>query len=99
MKSETEVGIDWPRWKALFMRHGAPCLMMICTSFTLQYIGHSFLDSWRFLRLIGGTMAVGGMLFPLLFLADQNEKQVKTALVASLILSVVITNGYLCVCN
>ncbi|MFS8160322.1 MAG: hypothetical protein ACMG6E_08975, partial [Candidatus Roizmanbacteria bacterium] len=44
-----------------------PCLMIISTSFTMQCIGHSLLESRRFYRMIGGTIACVGMFIPLTF--------------------------------
>ena len=86
------------RYSQFAVQKVAPVLMMICTAFTMQCIGQSMLDSWRFARVVGGTVAMFGMFFPLVFVEQMGKRQIQIAMSASLVLSIFITTGRLCGC-
>jgi hypothetical protein len=83
--------------KQQFFQYVAPCLMLISTAFTLQYLGHAMLESYRFARMLGGAVATSGLLFPALFF-DQHKESAYVALAMSMLLGLLLGNGYLCAC-
>ena len=97
MATPKEFDINFELVEKYFITYVAPCLMLISTAFTLQCIGHSMLDSRRFFRMLGGTIAMFGMIFPIFFL-NRQRKPATIALGGSLILSIFVANGFLCGC-
>lgn len=81
------------------LQQAGPCLMLICTAFTLQCIGYSMLDSWSFFRVIGGTLTTVGIFFPLVFYGEMGTKVLQISLTVSVLLTVAVSNGYLCGCR
>lgn len=94
-----KTGRNFSEFRQQLLKQVAPFIMLICTAFTLQCIGYSALDSWHFLRMIGGTVAMVGVFFPLVFYGDMNTKVLILATVISFGLTVAISMGYLCGCN